>query len=53
MLQALDELSAENYEQVVKLAELPDIIRGYEQIKLANIDRFWAEVRQLGYILEP
>jgi indolepyruvate ferredoxin oxidoreductase len=47
--QALGELTQDNYELAVKLASLPDIIRGYEDIKLANVDRFWDEVGQLGY----
>ena len=28
--------------------ELPDVIRGYEDIKLANVKQFRAEVRALG-----
>ena len=47
--QALGELTPDNYEIAVKLASLPDIIRGYEDIKLTNVDRFWDEVGQLGY----
>jgi hypothetical protein len=33
----------------VKLATLPDLIRGYEDIKLANVARFRAEVKTLGF----
>jgi len=33
----------------VKLARLPDLIRGYEDIKLANVRRFREEVRALGF----
>jgi len=33
----------------VKLANLPDLIRGYEEIKLANVRRFREEVRALGF----
>ena len=46
---ALATLDASSYERAVQLAELPDVIRGYEEIKLANVDRFWADVRALGY----
>lgn len=46
---ALATLDAANYERAVQLAELPDVIRGYEDIKLANVERFWADVRALGY----
>ena len=46
---ALATLDAANYERAVQLAELPDVIRGYEDIKLANVERFWADARALGY----
>ena len=40
-------LSAEGYERAVRIASLPDLVRGYEQIKLAGIaaysDRLAAE----------
>lgn len=34
---AMDRLSAANYDDVVRLAQLPDRIRGYEDIKLTSI----------------
>ena len=46
---ALEDLNAENHARAVKLAELPDLIRGYEEIKLGNVERFWQEVRALGF----
>ncbi len=46
---ALTGLSRESYDRAVKLANLPDTIRGYEQIKLKNVERFRAEVRALGF----
>ncbi|MBI4608871.1 MAG: indolepyruvate ferredoxin oxidoreductase family protein, partial [Candidatus Rokubacteria bacterium] len=46
---ALASLSPEAYERAVKLATLPDLIRGYEQIKLRNVERFWQEVHALGF----
>jgi len=42
-------LSPESYERAVKLAELPDVIRGYEDIKLRNVQQFRDEVRALGF----
>jgi hypothetical protein len=33
----------------VKLATLPDLIRGYESIKLGNVQRFRDAVRALGF----
>ena len=38
-------LSPESYERAVKLAGLPDLIRGYEDIKLRNVKHFRDEVR--------
>ena len=46
---ALVGLSPESYERAVKLASLPDLIRGYEDIKLRNVQRFRDEVRALGF----
>jgi indolepyruvate ferredoxin oxidoreductase len=46
---ALVGLSPESYDRAVRLAELPDLIRGYEDIKLRNVERFRAEVRRLGF----
>src|SRR5207237_1360209 len=46
---ALVSLSPETYERAVKLACLPDVIRGYEAIKLRNVRRFRDEVRALGF----
>ncbi|HEX2620407.1 MAG TPA: DUF6537 domain-containing protein, partial [Phototrophicaceae bacterium] len=44
---AISDLTPQNYDQVVKLAELPDMIRGYEDIKLGNVEKFWQTVHQL------
>ncbi len=46
---ALIDLSPETYERAVKLASLPDLIRGYEDIKLRNVERFREEVRALAF----
>jgi indolepyruvate ferredoxin oxidoreductase len=46
---ALADLSRESHERAVKLASLPDVIRGYEEIKLRNVQRFRDEVRALGF----
>ncbi|MDX2160300.1 MAG: indolepyruvate ferredoxin oxidoreductase family protein [bacterium] len=40
-------LSADTYERAVKLAGLPDVIRGYEDIKLANVEQFRQQVEQV------
>jgi len=41
------ELSPTTYERAVRLAVLPDMIRGYEDVKLRNVERFRAVVREL------
>ncbi|WP_433733263.1 indolepyruvate ferredoxin oxidoreductase family protein [Nocardia sp. CA-129566] len=44
----LADLTDDSYPRAVELASLPDMIRGYEDIKLAAADRFRARVRELG-----
>ncbi|MCY4019586.1 MAG: indolepyruvate ferredoxin oxidoreductase family protein [Chloroflexi bacterium] len=46
---AAEELSADNYASATQLAQLPDMIRGFDEVKLRNVERFWTEVRELGY----
>ncbi|MGH9097341.1 MAG: DUF6537 domain-containing protein, partial [Acidimicrobiales bacterium] len=40
---AMGQLHPENAASVAGVAELPDLIRGYEGVKLAGVDRFRAE----------
>jgi indolepyruvate ferredoxin oxidoreductase len=44
----LNGLSPDTYERAVKAARLPDMIRGYEDIKLRNVEAYRAEVTALG-----
>jgi indolepyruvate ferredoxin oxidoreductase len=44
---ALTRLTVDKYEQAVKLANLPDLIRGYEEVKLKNVARFRQAVNDL------
>ncbi len=37
---ALDHLRPDTVDQLVAIAELPDMVRGYEDIKLANVERY-------------
>ena len=46
---ALVGLSPESHARAVKLANLPDVIRGYEDIKLRNVQKFRDDVRALGF----
>ena len=43
----LDSLTRATYERAVKLAQLPDVIRGYEEVKLAGVQRFREQVRAI------
>lgn len=49
IFKAVDDLTPDNYSMAVKLASLPDVIRGYDEVKLRNVDKFWTEVEALGY----
>ena len=37
-------LSARNFDSMVELAELPDLVRGYEEIKLACVETYRAKL---------
>lgn len=37
-------LGAANYEQAIKIAGLPDLIRGYEHIKLDNVKKYQTQL---------
>ncbi|MGD9618475.1 MAG: indolepyruvate ferredoxin oxidoreductase family protein [Mycolicibacterium sp.] len=43
-----EELESSNYDRAVQVAALPDLVRGYEDIKLASIDAYHARLRELG-----
>ena len=43
----LDALTPATYERAIELAQLPDVIRGYEDVKLANVERFHQQVRAI------
>ena len=43
----LKTLSPATYEQAVQLAELPDMIRGYEDVKMKNVARYREEVNKM------
>ncbi|NEW44005.1 indolepyruvate ferredoxin oxidoreductase family protein [Nocardia cyriacigeorgica] len=41
-------LTTETYDIATKAAELPDVVRGYEDVKLGNVELYWAGLRELG-----
>lgn len=47
MDRALDALTPATHAKVAEIAALPDLIRGYEDIKLANVEKFRAEAARL------
>ena len=47
----LADLSADSIDRAIAIARLPDLIRGYEQIKLDNVARFREEVRRLRAVI--
>ncbi|MEU0543568.1 indolepyruvate ferredoxin oxidoreductase family protein [Nocardia sp. NPDC005978] len=42
------ELSAAGYDTAVRAAALPDVVRGYEDIKLGNVELYRSGLRELG-----
>ena len=43
----IGQLSSETYQRAVEIARLPDLVRGYENIKLANVAQYRARVKDL------
>ncbi|QLY30377.1 indolepyruvate ferredoxin oxidoreductase family protein [Nocardia huaxiensis] len=41
-------LSTDSYDTAVKAAALPDVVRGYEDVKLGNVELYWTGLRELG-----
>ena len=50
---AADALDDASYARAVKLARLPDIVRGYDEVKLRNVEKFWREVKALSPLGPP
>jgi len=46
--QLATDLDAGNYDRAVEIAALPDLVRGYEDIKLANVEAYHARLDELG-----
>ena len=47
----LESLTAGSYERAVTIASAPDLIRGYEEVKIRNLDTYSTRLRELG--VEP
>jgi indolepyruvate ferredoxin oxidoreductase len=48
----LDRLTLATADTVLEIARLPDLVRGYEEIKLAGVERFRERARELRGRLE-
>jgi indolepyruvate ferredoxin oxidoreductase len=49
---AIDRLGPETLDLVVAVAQLPDLIRGYESVKEASVERYRARAEELLLELE-
>jgi indolepyruvate ferredoxin oxidoreductase len=49
----LPALTTTNHAAIVELAELPDLVRGYEHLKLERVGRFREELARRVAALEP
>ena len=45
---ALPGLTPERHDRAVQIARLPDLVRGYEEVKLRNVRRFREAAQALG-----
>ncbi len=50
---ALERLNAETLPVALEVAALPELVRGYEEIKLAGVARFRARAEELRDRLRP
>ncbi|MEU0497246.1 indolepyruvate ferredoxin oxidoreductase family protein [Mycobacterium sp. NPDC006124] len=46
-------LTEGDYAHAVEVASLPDVVRGYEEVKLANVERYRGRLRELGVGQSP
>ncbi|MBL1078688.1 indolepyruvate ferredoxin oxidoreductase family protein [Nocardia sp. 2] len=41
-------LTTDSYDTAAAAAALPDVVRGYEDVKLGNVEQYWKGLRELG-----
>jgi indolepyruvate ferredoxin oxidoreductase len=42
----LEQLTPENHAEIAEIVALPDIVRGYEEIKMANVEAYRTALRE-------
>ena len=47
LLEAVESLTSDRLEATIRLAKLPDVVRGYEEVKSGNVDRFRQQLREI------
>ena len=47
LIDNIDKVSNGGYNNLVKFSELPDLIRGYEDVRLATVDTYYKEANNL------
>jgi indolepyruvate ferredoxin oxidoreductase len=48
ILEFLPSLTADSYHRAVAVASAPDLVRGYEEVKMENIGRYFTRLAELG-----
>jgi indolepyruvate ferredoxin oxidoreductase len=43
----INEISNGKYENLLKFSELPDLVRGYDDVRLATVDTYYKEADKL------
>ncbi|MFD6894429.1 indolepyruvate ferredoxin oxidoreductase family protein [Rhodococcus sp. NPDC060086] len=46
--QIVADLNTDSYDRAVRIAELPDMVRGYEDIKLRSVEQYRARLEEFG-----
>ncbi|WP_066905181.1 indolepyruvate ferredoxin oxidoreductase family protein [Millisia brevis] len=48
VLEAARDLTAESYDRAVRIAEAVEVVKGYEEVKLRNVDTYLGRLNELG-----
>jgi indolepyruvate ferredoxin oxidoreductase len=48
ILELLSSLTADSYDRAIAVASAPDLVRGYEEVKMENVGRYVTRLTQLG-----